>query len=67
MAEHKPEILWSPEALEDIDRPWDYYIHAAGRMAADKILRDQFLHPCAAARVGKAGGKGSASACFWDY
>lgn len=40
MAEHKPEILWLPEALEDIDRLWDYYVHAAGRMTADKILRE---------------------------
>ena len=40
MAEHKPEILWSPEALDDIDRLWDYYVHAAGRVTADKILRE---------------------------
>jgi toxin ParE1/3/4 len=40
MAEHKPAILWSPEALEDIDRLWDYYAHAAGPVTADKILRE---------------------------
>jgi toxin ParE1/3/4 len=40
MAEPKPAILWSPEALEDIDRLWDYYVHAAGRVTADRILRE---------------------------
>jgi len=40
MAEHKPAILWSPEALDDIDHLWDYYVHAAGRVTADKILRE---------------------------
>ena len=40
MAEHKPAILWSPEALDDIDRLWDYYAHAAGSVTADKILRE---------------------------
>ena len=38
MAEHKPAIVWSPEALADIDLLWDYYVHAAGRETADKIL-----------------------------
>ena len=40
MAEHKPEILWSLEALDDIDRLWDYYVHAAGRVTADNVLRE---------------------------
>ena len=40
MAEHKPAIVWSPEALADIDLLWDYYVHAAGRETADKILRE---------------------------
>jgi toxin ParE1/3/4 len=40
MAEHKSAIVWSPEALADIDHLWDYYVHAAGRVTADKILRD---------------------------
>jgi len=40
MAEHKPAIIWSPEALDDIDRLWDYYIRAAGRVTADKVLRE---------------------------
>jgi len=40
MAEHKPSILWSPEALDDIDHLWDYYVHAAGRVTADKVLRE---------------------------
>lgn len=40
MAEHKPTILWSPEALADIDHLWDYYVQAAGRGTADRILRE---------------------------
>jgi toxin ParE1/3/4 len=40
MAENKPAILWSPEALADIDHLWDYYVQAAGRGTADRILRE---------------------------
>ncbi|MEH2612008.1 type II toxin-antitoxin system RelE/ParE family toxin [Bradyrhizobium sp. AZCC 1693] len=40
MAEHKPAIVWSPEALADIDHLWDYYVQAAGRGTADRILRE---------------------------
>lgn len=40
MAEHKPPVIWSPEALYDIDRLWDHYAEAAGTRAADKILRE---------------------------
>jgi plasmid stabilization system protein ParE len=39
MAEHKPPVLWSRDALDDIDRLWDYYASAAGRATADKVLR----------------------------
>ena len=38
MAEHKPAIIWSPEALDDIDRLWDYYIRAAGRVTAVAVI-----------------------------
>jgi len=31
--------LWSPEALADRDRIWDYYIDVAGRHTAEKVLR----------------------------
>src|SRR5882724_6181983 len=40
MAEHKPAIVWSPEALADIDNLWDYYAGAAGLGTADRILRE---------------------------
>lgn len=30
MAEHKSPVIWSPEALDDIDRLWDHYAEAAG-------------------------------------
>ena len=40
MAEPKPPVIWSPEALNDIDQLWDYYARVAGRSTADKIIRD---------------------------
>jgi toxin ParE1/3/4 len=40
MAERRPAIIWSPEALADIEHLWDYCAQAAGRRAADGILRD---------------------------
>jgi toxin ParE1/3/4 len=40
MAEPKLPILWSPEALNDIDHLWDYYARVAGRSVADKIMRE---------------------------
>ena len=40
MAGHRPPTIWSPEALDDIDRLWDYYAQIAGRATADKIVRE---------------------------
>jgi len=40
MAGHKSRVIWSPEALDDIDRLWDYYAGKAGRATADKLLRE---------------------------
>jgi toxin ParE1/3/4 len=40
MAEHKSRIIWSPEALDDIDRLWEYYAGTAGHLTANKLLRD---------------------------
>jgi toxin ParE1/3/4 len=40
MAAHKSEVVWSPEALDDIDRLWEYYAATAGRLTADKLLRE---------------------------
>jgi toxin ParE1/3/4 len=40
MAGHKSRVIWSPEALDDIDRLWEYYAHTAGRVTADKLLRE---------------------------
>jgi toxin ParE1/3/4 len=40
MAEHKSSVVWSPEALDDIDRLWTYYAVTAGRVTADKVLRE---------------------------
>jgi toxin ParE1/3/4 len=38
MAEHEPAIIWSPEALDDIDRLWDTYVQVAGRVTARSRL-----------------------------
>ena len=32
--------LWSPEALVDRERIWDYYVGVAGQHTAEKVLRD---------------------------
>jgi toxin ParE1/3/4 len=40
MAESKPPVVWSPEALNDIDQLWNYYASVAGRGTADRILRE---------------------------
>jgi toxin ParE1/3/4 len=40
MAEAGRAALWSPEALDDRERIWDYYVGVAGRHTAEKILRE---------------------------
>jgi toxin ParE1/3/4 len=40
MAEGRRTALWSPEALDDRERLWDYYVSVAGRNTAEKILRE---------------------------
>ncbi|MGA7974558.1 MAG: type II toxin-antitoxin system RelE/ParE family toxin [Pseudolabrys sp.] len=40
MAESGRAALWSPEALDDRERIWGYYIEVAGRHTAEKVLRD---------------------------
>ncbi|MBS0248588.1 MAG: type II toxin-antitoxin system RelE/ParE family toxin [Proteobacteria bacterium] len=32
--------LWSPEALDDRERIWTYYIAAAGTQTAENIIRE---------------------------
>ncbi len=39
MVGHKLPVIWSPEALDDIDQLWDYYTEVAGGGTADRILR----------------------------
>jgi toxin ParE1/3/4 len=39
VAGHRPPIIWSAEALNDIDQLWDYYASVAGGATADKIMR----------------------------
>ena len=40
MVGHRPAILWSAEALDDVNRLWDYYVVTAGQATADKIVRE---------------------------
>jgi toxin ParE1/3/4 len=40
MATTKRPALWSPEALDDRERIWDYYVRVAGRHTAEKVLRE---------------------------
>ena len=40
MAGARRAALWSPEALDDRERIWDYYVSVAGRHTAEKILRE---------------------------
>jgi toxin ParE1/3/4 len=38
--ERRPQAIWSPEALTDIDKLWDYYAGLAGADSANKLLRE---------------------------
>jgi toxin ParE1/3/4 len=32
--------LWSPEAIDDLERIWGHYVQAAGQHTAEKVLRE---------------------------
>ena len=38
MVAHKPSIIWSPEALDDIDRLWDYYAGIAAPIRTYELI-----------------------------
>lgn len=40
MVERRLSVIWSPEALDDIDQLWEYYAEVAGTATADKTLRE---------------------------
>jgi len=40
MARHNPALIWSPEAIVDLDGIWFYYFQVAGFETAEKIVRD---------------------------
>jgi toxin ParE1/3/4 len=40
MASGRRPLTWSPEARADLSEIWNYYVRAAGRGIADKIIRD---------------------------
>jgi toxin ParE1/3/4 len=33
-------LIWSPEAIADLDSIWDFYIDAAGQRTAENIVRE---------------------------
>lgn len=39
MAALRVTAIWSPEAIADLDAIWSYYEGAAGRVAAEKVVR----------------------------
>ena len=40
MPEARRAASWSPEALDDRERIWNYYVRVAGRHTAEKVLRE---------------------------
>ena len=42
MADPRPPVIWSSDALADLSEIWNYYMSVAGRHTADKIARDIF-------------------------
>src|SRR3954451_15405373 len=40
MPEGDGGVIWSPEAIDDVDCLWDHLFHAAGPTTADKMLRE---------------------------
>jgi toxin ParE1/3/4 len=40
MAEGRRPVLWSSNALADLADIWTYYVKVAGRLTADKTVRD---------------------------
>jgi toxin ParE1/3/4 len=40
MSAGERSALWSPDAVSDLDRLWDYLASAAGPATADRVLRD---------------------------
>jgi toxin ParE1/3/4 len=36
----KSRVLWSPKAVDDVDRLWEYLDDVAGQAVADNILKD---------------------------
>jgi toxin ParE1/3/4 len=40
MADARRAAVWSPEALDDRERIWDYYVRVAGRYTGEKVLRE---------------------------
>jgi len=40
MTEPGRPVIWSPDALADLDAIWNYYVRVAGRNTADKVSRE---------------------------
>jgi toxin ParE1/3/4 len=44
-ATDKPPLIWSPEAIADLEAIWDFYAEAAGQTTAEKVVR-QIAETC---------------------
>jgi len=40
VAADKPPMIWSPEAIADLEAIWDFYAEAAGPRTAEKMIRE---------------------------
>jgi toxin ParE1/3/4 len=40
VATDKPPLIWSPEAIADLEAIWDFYAKAAGQRTAEKMVRE---------------------------
>ena len=56
MAKRKPEVRWSPEALEDLGAIWNYYAKVAGPNTAEKIILE-IVQVCGALASHPFGGR----------
>jgi plasmid stabilization system protein ParE len=55
MVANRTPLIWSPEAIADLESIWDFYIDAAGQRTAENVVRE------IAETCGLKGGAGASS------
>jgi toxin ParE1/3/4 len=40
MVANRTPLIWSPEAIADLESIWDFYIDAAGQRTAENVVRE---------------------------